>query len=118
VQRPTLTGLIDPGTTYLVNKMAMFAYDGYHDLMKWLMPMMSQTTLRDTLNGVLDEKVSAQGKELASDIAHRNCYARLFTPSIVQQLTAPFQHRFEVFCLALKDRHFTIPTSNDRISSM
>ena len=54
LQKPVLQGLIDPGTSYLVNKMADFAYDGYHDLMKWLLPMMSQTSLRNTLNGVLN----------------------------------------------------------------
>jgi len=53
--KPELTGLIDPGTTYMINKMADFAYDGYHDLMKWLLPMMSQTSLRSTFNEKIEE---------------------------------------------------------------
>jgi len=51
-----------------------------------------------------------------SIIAYRNRCARPSMPSTSQHRATSFQHIYELFCTAAKNRNITLQTSNDRIS--
>jgi len=58
-------------------------------------------------------RMSINGRKRPSAIAHCNRRARPFPLYNTQGSAAPYRHCFGLFRTELKNRHFTIPTSNN-----
>ena len=52
---------IDEGTTVIVNSIVDFAFETFGGMVTWLLPSMSQTTLKDFLSDLLADKMNGNG---------------------------------------------------------
>ncbi|GMI21886.1 hypothetical protein TeGR_g8129, partial [Tetraparma gracilis] len=59
-EEPVLDELIDPGTSIILNSLAQFVFESYGGMMIWLMPQVAQTSLRNMLSGILNDKMQGQ----------------------------------------------------------
>lgn len=61
---------LDSGTTYMLNQASKFIHSSYSELLLWLFPTISQTTIRDTIQGgTLKKRLgeARQGKGRCND---------------------------------------------------
>jgi hypothetical protein len=60
---PVLSELIDYGTSTIINGVADFAFEAYGEMVLWLLPSMAQTTLRQKLSSLIEEKMQGVCKD-------------------------------------------------------
>ena len=77
---------IDVGTTYLINSVVDFVWETYHDLAMWLMPMASQTTVKNMTNSGLASIISKRSCPVPKPENHEKDYVDFQREKMVVQV--------------------------------